>query len=516
VIMFMLAWMGVWRRISQPSSSNKMNKVKDQPKSVKSRKNKKIRVNKAKCNDDVMESMSNANSTSMSNASVKNYMNDVKSGCLCAVCGYKWKPIGRTFTIISNSCPLTWITSTKVVPHKQTPSYSVEIPKLEIKVYIKKPKNAKTIGSSKLAKIIESKNANHSEPNNTIGSDATDIPSSSSLVMTVRFGNDQITRIMGYGDYQLGNVIILRLAKNGLARGIPRLKFQKDHLCPACALGKSKKASHQPKAEDTNQEKLYLLHMDLYGLMRVASINRKKKSRIKRYIYTKPNRELIHFCLTNPPYELSWKEKFVLDSKGNPTTATQQVFETYQNVKQEIRDQLNAEAEVVQIILTGIENDIYSTVDACPNACEMWKVIERLKQGESINVQDFETNLFWEFGKFTSLDGESLESYYSRKIVKVSHFTKQIGWNWTKRVITNEVRDIFRLALYDRTLNDEAKIDKMHKRAVNWVLQREFTVKDLLDDDINNNDVLRIKKTRPPHSKLFSSIIKINDARERL
>nr|GEW58042.1 hypothetical protein [Tanacetum cinerariifolium] len=34
--------------------------------------------------------------------------------------------------------------------------------------------------------------------------------------------------------------------------------------------------------------------------------------------------------------------------------------------------------------------------------------------GESINVQDLETNLYWEFGKFTSQDGESLESYYSR------------------------------------------------------------------------------------------------------
>nr|GEW35931.1 hypothetical protein [Tanacetum cinerariifolium] len=61
-----------------------------------------------------------------------------------------------------------------------------------------------------------------------------------------------------------------------------------------------------------------------------------------------------------------------------------------------------------------IDNDIYSTVDACPNACEMWKAIERLKQGESINVQDLETNLYWEFRKFTSRDGESLESYYSR------------------------------------------------------------------------------------------------------
>ncbi|GJS08072.1 integrase, catalytic region, zinc finger, CCHC-type containing protein [Tanacetum coccineum] len=61
-----------------------------------------------------------------------------------------------------------------------------------------------------------------------------------------------------------------KLAKDGLARGIPRLKFQKDHLCSACALGKSKKSSHQPKAEDTNQEKLYLLHIDLCGSMHVG------------------------------------------------------------------------------------------------------------------------------------------------------------------------------------------------------------------------------------------------------
>ncbi|GJZ48950.1 retrovirus-related pol polyprotein from transposon TNT 1-94 [Tanacetum coccineum] len=66
-----------------------------------------------------------------------------------------------------------------------------------------------------------------------------------------------------------------KLAKDGFARGIPRLKFQKDHLCLAYALGKSKKSSHQPKAEDTNQEKLYILHMDLCSPMRVASINGK-------------------------------------------------------------------------------------------------------------------------------------------------------------------------------------------------------------------------------------------------
>nr|GEU43588.1 uncharacterized protein ycf2 [Tanacetum cinerariifolium] len=57
------------------------------------------------------------------------------------------------------------------------------------------------------------------------------------------------------------------------------------------------------------------------------------------------------------------------------------------------------------MLASGIDNDIYSTVDACPNACEIWKVIERLKQGESINAQDLETNLYLKFRTFTSRDG---------------------------------------------------------------------------------------------------------------
>ncbi|GJX77849.1 hypothetical protein Tco_0324660 [Tanacetum coccineum] len=106
-------------------------------------------------------------------------------------------------------------------------------------------------------------------------------------------------------------------------------------------------------------------------------------------------------------------EKTVPVAEGSSETTTERYMENYKNVSQDIHDQLNAEAEAVHIILTAIDNDIYSTVDACPNACEMWKAIKRLKQGESINVQDLETNLYWEFGKFTSRDGESLESYYS-------------------------------------------------------------------------------------------------------
>nr|GEW01270.1 retrovirus-related Pol polyprotein from transposon TNT 1-94 [Tanacetum cinerariifolium] len=64
--------------------------------------------------------------------------------------------------------------------------------------------------------------------------------------------------------------------RHGLVQGLPKLKFEKDHLCSACARGKGKKKPHKPKSEDANQEKLYLLHMDLCGPMCVASVNGKK------------------------------------------------------------------------------------------------------------------------------------------------------------------------------------------------------------------------------------------------
>nr|GEZ88228.1 hypothetical protein [Tanacetum cinerariifolium] len=48
------------------------------------------------------------------------------------------------------------------------------------------------------------------------------------------------------------------------------------------------------------------------------------------------------------------------------------------------------------------------------NKAHFQEAIERLQQGESLNIQDVKTNLFWEFGKFTSHDGETMESYYTR------------------------------------------------------------------------------------------------------
>ncbi|GKA99418.1 retrovirus-related pol polyprotein from transposon TNT 1-94 [Tanacetum coccineum] len=66
------------------------------------------------------------------------------------------------------------------------------------------------------------------------------------------------------------------LVRKDLVRGLPRLKFEKDHLCSACQLGKSKKYTHKPKSENIIIKVLHTLHIDLCGPMRVQSINGKR------------------------------------------------------------------------------------------------------------------------------------------------------------------------------------------------------------------------------------------------
>ncbi|GJX65042.1 retrovirus-related pol polyprotein from transposon TNT 1-94 [Tanacetum coccineum] len=62
---------------------------------------------------------------------------------------------------------------------------------------------------------------------------------------------------------------LIDLARKDLVRGLPRLKFEKDHLCSACQLGKSRKDTHKPKMINTIMEVLHTLHMDLCGPLRV-------------------------------------------------------------------------------------------------------------------------------------------------------------------------------------------------------------------------------------------------------
>nr|GEV83093.1 hypothetical protein [Tanacetum cinerariifolium] len=110
---------------------------------------------------------------------------------------------------------------------------------------------------------------------------------------------------------------------------------------------------------------------------------------------------------------ISQSDKEVLISEGSSVTTTETYMETYKNVSQDIRDQLNAEAEAVQIILTGIDNDIYSIVDACPNACEMWKAIKRMVNHLShITQEDDEMLKDKEIEKLMALISLSFKKIY--------------------------------------------------------------------------------------------------------
>ncbi|GJZ90414.1 integrase, catalytic region, zinc finger, CCHC-type containing protein [Tanacetum coccineum] len=64
---------------------------------------------------------------------------------------------------------------------------------------------------------------------------------------------------------------INQLTSNDLVDGLPKFKYNKDHLCSACEQGKSKKASFLPKLVPSTKSKLELLHMDLCRPMRVAN-----------------------------------------------------------------------------------------------------------------------------------------------------------------------------------------------------------------------------------------------------
>nr|GEV66747.1 retrovirus-related Pol polyprotein from transposon TNT 1-94 [Tanacetum cinerariifolium] len=63
------------------------------------------------------------------------------------------------------------------------------------------------------------------------------------------------------------------LAKNDLVSSLPKFKYAKEYRCPSCEQGKSKRASHPPKPVLNSKQRLHLLHMDLCGPMRVASVN---------------------------------------------------------------------------------------------------------------------------------------------------------------------------------------------------------------------------------------------------
>ncbi|GJX65512.1 retrovirus-related pol polyprotein from transposon TNT 1-94 [Tanacetum coccineum] len=134
-----------------------------------------------------------------------------------------------------------------------------------------------------------------------------------------------------------------------------------------------------------------------------------------RYIDTKTNGDALRKCILEGPYIPSTVViQAVPVIENSPAVPEHTTVETIVDMSPANKAHFKSEKEAIHMILNGIVDEIYSTVDACNTTHEMWEAIERLQQGESLNIQDVKTNLFWEFGKFTSHDGESIESYYSR------------------------------------------------------------------------------------------------------
>ncbi|GJW14362.1 hypothetical protein Tco_0018495 [Tanacetum coccineum] len=120
----------------------------------------------------------------------------------------------KTFTLVGNAYPLTRIITTNKVPLREPIPLEVVAQEFVVtKVYTRRRKVPKTNGSNSKPKIAKSVIYNKTEPGTSRGSNTSVVPSSSSSIdlSTVKFGNDQIAKIMRYGDYQIGNITISRV-----------------------------------------------------------------------------------------------------------------------------------------------------------------------------------------------------------------------------------------------------------------------------------------------------------------
>nr|GEV63109.1 hypothetical protein [Tanacetum cinerariifolium] len=112
-------------------------------------------------------------------------------------------------------------------------------------------------------------------------------------------------------------------------------------------------------------------------------------SRIIRYARSRPNGKMIVDSIENEPYEL-----------------------TENDIKR-----MDADDQVIQTILLGLPEDVYAAVDSCETAKEIWERVRQMMKGLDIGEQEKKAKLFNEWEKFTSTDGESIESYYHRFIM---------------------------------------------------------------------------------------------------
>nr|GFA08070.1 hypothetical protein [Tanacetum cinerariifolium] len=145
------------------------------------------------------------------------------------------------------------------------------------------------------------------------------------------------------------------------------------------------------------------------------------RSRFLRYVDTRPNGEALRKCILSGPYKPTTVLVHAVESTDNsPAVAEHTTVEIPANMSPENKAHFLAEKEAIHLILTGIGDDIYSTVHACQTAQEMWEAIERLQQGESLNIQEVNVQFL-----------QQLQPEWSRfvTIVKQQHKLDEVSYH---------------------------------------------------------------------------------------
>ncbi|GJS61510.1 hypothetical protein Tco_0656294 [Tanacetum coccineum] len=221
---------------SQPSGNIKKDKIQQTPRTTHVQHSKRNANSELKCvrcngcmlsdNHDlcVMDFINNVNarkeSISVNKSSKRKVWKPTRK--VFSNIGYIWRPTGRTFTIVGNSCHLIRITTTTEVPLKKPTALDNETSKPVITlVYSRKPRKSKTNVPVSKSKVLKYVSANKKEPVNLRDPKFPifHLPflmnacrlNCSLFLGTFKFGNDHVAKILGYGDYQIGNVTISRV-----------------------------------------------------------------------------------------------------------------------------------------------------------------------------------------------------------------------------------------------------------------------------------------------------------------
>nr|GEW34219.1 hypothetical protein [Tanacetum cinerariifolium] len=148
--------------------------------------------------------------------------------------------------------------------------------------------------------------------------------------------------------------------------------------------------------------------------------------------------------------------------------------------KRELK-QIEVDDQAIQIILLGLPEDIYAAVDSCETAQEIWLRVQQMMKGSDIGIQEKKAKLFSEWERFTSNEGESIESYYHRFLKLINdlkrnkHFPEKIASNlkflnnlqpeWSRHVtIIHQTKDLHiadYTQLYDFLKYNQKEVDEL-------------------------------------------------------